>query len=512
MQQKYYPLVTKLLHIKINIMRKKIKIVVSNKQMQNDEIESTKQNLTEASSFYNLFESQEVFAKKVVANETFTNTLTSSTAFINSLVSKQIRAHDLKTETAFVKELMANKVIMETLSTNEAFIQKLATNEAFIEKLVVDDAFVNNLVADYVQANSGVFRDTFTSKLAANDAFVKNIVASDAFIDKLIATQIDTETLTTQSAFIKALTSNEAFIARLATHEGFLTNLMSNHLVLKKENKKLTYYDKDENGKIIDKHELERDGVIQSSNYQAGVQGWQIKHDGEAEFNDVTIRNKATIKDASIVDVAIKNATIDKDCTFEGKVNMGTESVLELGHISMAKTTSYICQRYKLKPEGRYNGGDDYTTNLVEGLIPELSWVMWEGKKRSCNAVKIVCNYDDEGWNVWSNTTDYDGRANLWIKEGHQENWTDLGEFWSQNDESTCQNPKDLPDCYLLKLVKTHDYTIKFDVPDITLENNKFSQNSLKDECVQAFIKKADGTYERVKNYLCRVDSKVELI
>jgi len=280
--------------------------------------ENFEKKLAAQEVFATTLAAQEVFAKKVVANETFTNTLTSSTAFINSLVAKQIKADSMTSNTAFVSELMANEAIMKKLSTNEAFIQKLAANEAFIQTLVVDDAFVNNLVADYVQANSGVFRDTFTSKLAANDAFVKNIVASKAFIDKLIATQIDTETLTTQSAFIRALTSNDAFIKRLATHEGFLTNLMSNHLVLKKENTKLTYYDKDENGKIIDKHELDRDGVIQSSNYQAGVQGWQIKHDGEAEFNNnVTVTGTIHAKEGDL-----ENCTINASCTVKGEIDM----------------------------------------------------------------------------------------------------------------------------------------------------------------------------------------------
>ena len=46
-EQKYYPIVTKILHKGLNNARKKFKLVVSAKQYQNDEIENTTQNISQ---------------------------------------------------------------------------------------------------------------------------------------------------------------------------------------------------------------------------------------------------------------------------------------------------------------------------------------------------------------------------------------------------------------------------------------------------------------------------------
>lgn len=60
-------------------------------------------------------------------------------------------------------------------------------------------------------------------------------------------------------------------------------------------------------------------GVIQSDNYAAGKKGWQIKHDGSAEFNNVTVRGTvdgSEIKGATINGGTIKigeNFSVDKD-------------------------------------------------------------------------------------------------------------------------------------------------------------------------------------------------------
>ena len=77
-EQKYYPLVTKLLHKEIFDVRKKFKLVVSTKQYQNDEIETTNQNLMQLKDFIGKKKNGYMDNKEIIPEESkeFTQSIT----------------------------------------------------------------------------------------------------------------------------------------------------------------------------------------------------------------------------------------------------------------------------------------------------------------------------------------------------------------------------------------------------------------------------------------------------
>ena len=77
-EQKYYPFVTKLLHKKIFDVRLKFKTIVSAKQVQNEELETTKQNLNQLKLFINKRNNGYMDNKEIIQEESkeFTQSIT----------------------------------------------------------------------------------------------------------------------------------------------------------------------------------------------------------------------------------------------------------------------------------------------------------------------------------------------------------------------------------------------------------------------------------------------------
>lgn len=101
-------------------------------------------------------------------------------------------------------------------------------------------------------------------------------------------------------------------------------------------------------GQAIDKNgDIYYDGgIIQSDGYSSGSSGWQIKYDGSAEFNDVTVRG-------NIQSSTITCGTSSSDTYF---------NVTEDGSVTMYNAT--VQGRLRLKI---YTATDGEPTNLVEG-------------------------------------------------------------------------------------------------------------------------------------------------
>ena len=68
-KQKYYDLVSKLLHNQIKDTRKKLKLIVSYKENQNDEIESTNQNLTQLKNSISKIKNGYMNNKEIIQEE-----------------------------------------------------------------------------------------------------------------------------------------------------------------------------------------------------------------------------------------------------------------------------------------------------------------------------------------------------------------------------------------------------------------------------------------------------------
>lgn len=85
-------------------------------------------------------------------------------------------------------------------------------------------------------------------------------------------------------------------------------------------------------------------GVIQSDNYVAGKTGWQIKHDGSAEFRNVTVKGTvdgSTIKGSTISGTTITGGTVNGTEIKGGSININDNFTVNADGNLIAKTGSF---------------------------------------------------------------------------------------------------------------------------------------------------------------------------
>lgn len=68
-------------------------------------------------------------------------------------------------------------------------------------------------------------------------------------------------------------------------------------------------------------------GIIQSDNYVAGKEGWQIKHDGSAEFRNVTV--KGTVDGSTIKGSTISGGTVSGTTITGGNININNNFTVD---------------------------------------------------------------------------------------------------------------------------------------------------------------------------------------
>ena len=121
-KQKYYDFASKLLHNKINDTRKKLKLIVSHKENQNDEIESTNQNLTQLKNYISKIKNGYMNNKEIIQEE--------SKEFTQSIILTKIQ----------------NNInnIMKTYNKKKQNVHKYNNNIIIINSPDDDDESFNN--------------------------------------------------------------------------------------------------------------------------------------------------------------------------------------------------------------------------------------------------------------------------------------------------------------------------------------------------------------------------------
>ena len=133
-----------------------------------------------------------------------------------------------------------------TIPAGYNFFTGIVANNVFTETLVAKDAFVEELTARNLFANTIVANETFTDTLTANKVFTDELVANKVFTDELVANNVFTDELVANSAFIEDLFAQTISVG----------------------------------------------GTI-SGNYSSTT-GWRIQGNGDAEFNNVTVRGSGS--------------------------------------------------------------------------------------------------------------------------------------------------------------------------------------------------------------------------
>lgn len=80
-------------------------------------------------------------------------------------------------------------------------------------------------------------------------------------------------------------------------------------------------------------------GIIQSDNYVAGKEGWQIKHDGSAEFRNVIV--KGTVDGSTIKGSTISGGTVSGTTITGGNININNNFTVDSKGNLVAKAGSF---------------------------------------------------------------------------------------------------------------------------------------------------------------------------
>jgi hypothetical protein len=81
---------------------------------------------------------------------------------------------------------------------------------------------------------------------------------------------------------------------------------------------------------------LQEGGLIQSENFRADQSGFRIKHDGDAEFNEVTIRATGTFNNGRFSGIEADGMQISGNSSFSGDIDSGVLKVLPSSPVSFS--------------------------------------------------------------------------------------------------------------------------------------------------------------------------------
>ena len=174
---KYYPLVTKLLHKEIINIRKKFKLIVSAKQLQNDQIENTNQNLTELKNFISKKKNGYMENKEIIEEESkeFTQSIT-----LNKLTNNILNMYNNKKQNE--NEYGDNIIIIDNPDDDESFSSNELSDSSKNEKKKIK---VNNNIQQLITINMNInfglgfdkfyFKDNFEYNSERNNNDIINL-------------------------------------------------------------------------------------------------------------------------------------------------------------------------------------------------------------------------------------------------------------------------------------------------------------------------------------------------
>ena len=167
-EQKYFPLIIRILHKKIYDVRKKFKLIVSAKQSQNDEIENTTQNLTQLKNFISKKKNGYLDNKEMIQEESkeFTQSITLNrmTNNISSLMNNNKKKND-------ENEYDDNIIIIDNIE-DDSFNSDSLSNSS--KKGKCKDININNTIQQIINLNMNINFNVNYNKFFGNDYVIYN--------------------------------------------------------------------------------------------------------------------------------------------------------------------------------------------------------------------------------------------------------------------------------------------------------------------------------------------------
>ena len=183
LEQKYEPLITKILHKEIFDKRKKFKLVVSAKQYQNDELENTNQNLTQLKNFIEKRKNGYVGNKEVIPEESkeFTQSITLNR--MNNNINNLMNIYNNQRQ---MEDIYNDNIIIIDNLDDESFNSNANSNSSKKEKN--KDENINNKISKLINLNMNFNFNVNIDKFFGNNYLLYNSERTNNDIINLLNT------------------------------------------------------------------------------------------------------------------------------------------------------------------------------------------------------------------------------------------------------------------------------------------------------------------------------------
>ena len=224
-EQKYYPLISKILHKNIIDIRKKFKLVASAKQYQNDEIEDTNQNLIKLKNFISKKNKGYMDSKEVIQEESkeYTQSIT-LTKMANNNIYDNRQNEEIYNDNIIIVDYIDDE------SVNSNSLSGSLKNENCNK-----DININNNIQQLINVNMNINFNVNINKFFGNDKIIYNS-------DRINNNDIISKSKKTKNK--KGLSSTRSLPNINLIREDIFEKLINNHaknIVKGNKNKKYKY-------------------------------------------------------------------------------------------------------------------------------------------------------------------------------------------------------------------------------------------------------------------------------
>ena len=156
-KQKYYDFASKLLHNKINDTRKKLKLIVSHKENQNDEIESTNQNLTQLKNSISKIKNGYMNNKEIIQEESKEFTQSIILTKIQNNINNIMKTYNKKKQN--VHKYNDNIIIIDSPDDDESFNSDFSDDDELSIPSIKEkdkDVNINNNIQQFISLNMNI--------------------------------------------------------------------------------------------------------------------------------------------------------------------------------------------------------------------------------------------------------------------------------------------------------------------------------------------------------------------
>ena len=148
----------------------------------------------------------------------------------------------------------------------QAWIDSLVANQAWLDNLFVNEAFADRITANEILAGTITANEISSNTITANEILADTITSNQINVSELVASNVFANTFVANEGYVDQLISNDVFANKITAKEVDIADLFAQTISV---------------------------GGTISGNYSSTT-GWRIQGNGNAEFNNVTVRGSGS--------------------------------------------------------------------------------------------------------------------------------------------------------------------------------------------------------------------------